>query len=425
MIETLRNAWKVEDLRKKIIFTLLMIVVFRLGAAIPVPFLDKAAIQASLAGSNLGIMDFLNLLTGQGLQNPSIFSMSIYPYITSSIIIQLLTIAIPYLEELSKEGEEGKKKLALFTKIGTILIAVVQAIATSRAFFSAGIVAQGGLENTVLILTMVAGTMLLVWVGELITEKGIGNGISIIILIGIISGLPGFAISWVQQMMAGTLNPLKVIAFLILAILIVAWVVMIAEGQRRIPVQYAKRVVGRKMYGGQATHLPIKVNMAGVMPVIFASSLLSLPQILSLFLQSGGAQNFIREYLTLEGTAGVWIYSIAQILLIIVFAYFYTAIQFNTVEYAKNLQQQGGFIPGIRPGRSTGEYLQKVTNRITFIGAISLAILATLPLILSLVFNLGVRFGGTSILIVVGVIIESVKQIEAQLMMRHYKGFLR
>lgn len=424
MLETLRNAWKVQDLRKKIVFTLLMIAVFRLGSAIPVPFLNKELIQASLEGSNLGIMEFLNMLTGQGLQNPSIFSMSIYPYITSSIIIQLLTIAIPYLEELSKEGEEGKKKLALFTKIGTIFIAVVQAIATSRAFFSAGIVAQGTLENVVLITTMVAGTMLLVWIGELITERGIGNGISIIILIGIISGLPGFAISWAQQMMAGTLNPIKVILFLILAILIVAWVVMISEGQRKLPVQYAKRVVGRKMYGGQATHLPIKVNMSGVMPVIFASSLLSLPQILSLFLGQG-AGNWIKEYLTLEGTAGVWIYSILQVLLIIVFAYFYTAIQFNTVEYAKNLQQQGGFIPGIRPGRSTGEYLQKVTNRITFIGAISLAVLATLPLILSLVFNLGVRFGGTSILIVVGVIIESIKQIEAQLMMRHYKGFLR
>lgn len=424
MLETLRNAWKVQDLRKKIVFTLLMIAVFRLGSAIPVPFLNKELIQASLEGSNLGIMEFLNMLTGQGLQNPSIFSMSIYPYITSSIIIQLLTIAIPYLEELSKEGEEGKKKLALFTKIGTIFIAVVQAIATSRAFFSAGIVAQGTLENVVLITTMVAGTMLLVWIGELITERGIGNGISIIILIGIISGLPGFAISWVNQMIAGTLNPIKVILFLILAILIIAWVVMISEGQRKLPVQYAKRVVGRKMYGGQATHLPIKVNMSGVMPVIFASSLLSLPQILSLFLGQG-AGNWIKEYLTLEGTAGVWIYSILQVLLIIVFAYFYTAIQFNTVEYAKNLQQQGGFIPGIRPGRSTGEYLQKVTNRITFIGAISLAVLATLPLILSLVFNLGVRFGGTSILIVVGVIIESIKQIEAQLMMRHYKGFLR
>lgn len=425
MLETLRNAWKVEDLRKKLIFTLLMIVVFRLGAAIPVPFLDKAAIQAALEGSNLGIMDFLNMLTGQGFSNPSIFSMSIYPYITASIILQLLTIAIPYLEELSKEGEEGKKKIARFTKIGAVLIAVVQAIATSRTFFSAGIVAEGTLENIVLIATMVAGTMLLVWIGELITERGIGNGISIIILIGIISGLPGLAITWVQQMLAGQLNPIKVILFVILAILITAWVVMIAEGQRRIPVQYAKRVVGRKMYGGQATHLPVKVNMSGVMPVIFASSLLSLPQILTLFIRNEGASGFINEWLTLNGTAGVWVYSILQILLIILFAYFYTAIQFNTVEYAKNLQQQGGFIPGIRPGRSTGEYLQRVSNRITFVGALSLAVLATLPLLLSLIFNLGVRFGGTSILIVVGVIIETVKQMEAQLMMRHYKGFLR
>ncbi len=329
------------------------------------------------------------------------------------------------MEELSKEGEEGKKKIARFTKIGAVIIAIVQAIATSQAFFRQGIVAEGALQNIVLIMTMVAGTMLLVWIGELITERGIGNGISIIILIGIISGLPGLAIAWTQQMMAGLLNPIKVIVFVILAILITAWVVLIAEGQRRIPVQYAKRVVGRKMYGGQATHLPVKVNMSGVMPVIFASSLLSLPQVLLLFISNEGASGFIKEFFTLSGTAGVWIYSILQILLIILFAYFYTAIQFNTVEYAKNLQQQGGFIPGIRPGRSTGEYLQRVSNRITFIGALSLAILATLPLILSLIFNLGVRFGGTSILIVVGVIIETVKQMEAQLMMRHYKGFLR
>lgn len=425
MLETLKNAWKVEDLRKKIIFTLLMIVVFRLGAAIPVPFLNKAAIQEQLAGSGLGIMEFLNMLTGQGLQNPSIFSMSIYPYITASIIIQLLTIAIPYLEDLSKEGEEGKKKIALFTKIGAVIIGFIQAIATTQAFFSTGIVAQGPLQNIVLLTTLVAGTMVLVWLGELITERGVGNGISFIILIGIISGLPAIAIQWFNQMRAGVLSPIKVLFFVLVAIAITAWVVMIAEGQRRIPVQYAKRVVGRKMYGGQATHLPIKVNMSGVMPVIFASSLLTVPQILSLFITNEGAKNFINNYFTLNGTVGVWLYSILQILLIILFAYFYTAIQFNTVEYAKNLQQQGGFIPGIRPGRPTGEYLQRVSNRITFIGAISLAILATLPLILSLVFNLNVRFGGTSILIVVGVIIETVKQMEAQLTMRHYKGFLR
>lgn len=425
MLETLKNAWKVEDLRKKIIFTLLMIVVFRLGAAIPVPFLNKAAIQEQLAGSGLGIMEFLNMLTGQGLQNPSIFSMSIYPYITASIIIQLLTIAIPYLEDLSKQGEEGKKKIALFTKIGAVIIGFIQAIATTQAFFSTGIVAQGPLQNIVLLTTLVAGTMVLVWLGELITERGVGNGISFIILIGIISGLPAIAIQWFNQMRAGVLSPIKVLFFVLVAIAITAWVVMIAEGQRRIPVQYAKRVVGRKMYGGQATHLPIKVNMSGVMPVIFASSLLTVPQILSLFITNEGAKNFINNYFTLNGTVGVWLYSILQILLIILFAYFYTAIQFNTVEYAKNLQQQGGFIPGIRPGRPTGEYLQRVSNRITFIGAISLAILATLPLILSLVFNLNVRFGGTSILIVVGVIIETVKQMEAQLTMRHYKGFLR
>lgn len=425
MLETLKNAWKVEDLRKKIIFTLLMIVVFRLGAAIPVPFLNKAAIQEQLAGSGLGIMEFLNMLTGQGLQNPSIFSMSIYPYITASIIIQLLTIAIPYLEDLSKEGEAGKKKIALFTKIGAVIIGFIQAIATTQAFFSTGIVAQGPLQNIVLLTTLVAGTMVLVWLGELITERGVGNGISFIILIGIISGLPAIAIQWFDQMRAGVLSPIKVLLFVLVAIAITAWVVMIAEGQRRIPVQYAKRVVGRKMYGGQATHLPIKVNMSGVMPVIFASSLLTVPQILSLFITNEGAKNFINNYFTLNGTVGVWLYSILQILLIILFAYFYTAIQFNTVEYAKNLQQQGGFIPGIRPGRPTGEYLQRVSNRITFIGAISLAILATLPLILSLVFNLNVRFGGTSILIVVGVIIETVKQMEAQLTMRHYKGFLR
>ena len=425
MLTTLRNAWKIPDIRKKITFTLIMLLVFRLGSAIPVPFMDKAAIAQLFAASEGGILQFLDLMAGGTFSQFSIFATNIYPYITASIVIQLLTIAIPKLEELAKEGEEGKKKITKYTRYGAMVLAGIQAIGYTFGLFSRALdPGATGLQKSIVIISLIAGTAFLMWIGELITAKGIGNGISLIIFVGIISKLPGSLIKTFQLVGTGELKLFKVLAFGVVFLIIIAMVVALQEGERRVPVQYAKRVVGRKMYGGQSTHIPVKVSMAGVLPVIFASSLLALPQTIALFSQ-GGASEWITKWLTPQGSIGIWVYSIFNVILIMFFTYFYTAIQFNTVEYAKNLQQNGGFVPGIRPGRPTSEHLNKVVTRITFVGGLSLAILASLPIILSKLFNMQVNFGGTAIIIVVGVALETVKQIESQMLMRHYKGFLK
>ncbi|NLC02906.1 MAG: preprotein translocase subunit SecY [Tissierellia bacterium] len=425
MLTTLKNAWKIPEIRKKIIFTLLMLLVFRLGSAIPVPFMDKAAIAELFAASEGGILQFLDLMAGGTFSQFSIFATNIYPYITASIVIQLLTIAIPKLEELAKEGEEGKKKITKYTRYGAMVLAGIQAIGYTFGLFSRALdPGATGLQKSIVIISLIAGTAFLMWIGELITAKGIGNGISLIIFVGIISKLPGSLIKTFQLVGTGELKLFKVLAFGVVFLIIIAMVVALQEGERRVPVQYAKRVVGRKMYGGQSTHIPVKVSMAGVLPVIFASSLLALPQTIALFSQ-GGASEWITKWLTPQGSIGIWVYSIFNVILIMFFTYFYTAIQFNTVEYAKNLQQNGGFVPGIRPGRPTSEHLNKVVTRITFVGGLSLAILASLPIILSKLFNMQVNFGGTAIIIVVGVALETVKQIESQMLMRHYKGFLK
>lgn len=424
MFQTLRNAWKVEEIRKKLIFTLLMLVIFRLGNAIPVPFVDRNALTQLYNYTEGNLLSFMNLLTGGALGEFTVFAMSIYPYITASIILQLLTIAIPRLEELSKEGEAGQKKIQQYTKIGAVALGLFQALGITGKLFARAIVAKGFLEQASIIVVLIAGTMFLVWLGDLITEKGIGNGISMLIFAGIISRLPHSIIGWTQSVMQGRINPISAILMVIIVVIVVAGVVVIAEGERRINVQYAKRVVGRKMYGGQATHIPIKVNMGGVMPVIFTSSLLTLPQMLGLLI-GGGFATFVNTYLNAQaGGAGAIIMNVLAVILIILFAFFYTAIQFNTVEYSKNLQQQGGFIPGIRPGRPTSDYMGKISNRITLIGAIALAILYVLPAILSAIFKLPISFGGTAIIIVVGVVLETFKQMESMLLMRHYKGFL-
>ena len=424
MLTTLRNAWRIAEIRKKIIFTLLMLLVFRLGSAIPVPYMNKDIIRSIFESSEGGLLQFLNLMGGGIFSNYSVFATSIYPYITASIVIQLLTIAIPQLEELSKQGEEGKKKITKLTRIGAIVLALIQASGYTFGIFRDALETNNALETIIVIISMVAGTAFLMWLGELITEKGIGNGISLIIFIGIISAIPGQIINAISQVIAGQLNVIKVIVFAIVFLFIIIGVIAIQEGERRIPVQYAKRVVGRKMYGGQSTHIPVKVLMAGVMPVIFASSLLALPQTIALF-SKGGVSEWITKYLTPSGSVGIWVYSIFNILLIIFFTYFYTAIQFNTVEYAKNLQQNGGFIPGIRPGRPTSEYLNKVVNRVVIVGGLALAVLSVLPIILTKIFGMNVNFGGTAIIIVVGVALETVKQLESQMLMRHYKGFLK
>ncbi|NMB07869.1 MAG: preprotein translocase subunit SecY [Tissierellia bacterium] len=424
MLSTLRNAWKIPDIRKRMIFTILMLLVIRLGSSVPVPYMDKEIIKQMFEFGQGGVLEFLDLMAGGTFSNFSIFALNIYPYITASIILQLLTIAIPKLEEIAKEGEEGRKKIAQWTKYGAVILASIQAIFMTRGFFRQAVTAEGFLQNTIIILSLIAGTSFLIWIGDLITDKGIGNGISLIIFVGIISRIPAEIVKSIQLVRIGSLSIIKLILFAIVALLIIAIVIALQEGERRVPVQYAKRVVGRKMYGGQSTHIPLKVSMSGVIPVIFSTSLLAFPQTLVLFFK-GEPSEWLTKYFSVQGNVGVWVYSILNVLLIVFFTYFYTAVQFNTVEYAKNLQQYGGFVPGIRPGRPTSEYLDKVISRLTFVGGISLALIASLPIILSHVFKLNVNFGGTAIIIVVGVALETVKQIESQMLMRHYKGFLK
>lgn len=424
MLSTLRDAWRIPDIRQKIIFTLLMLLVFRLGSAVPVPFMNRELIAEVFEANQGGLLQFLDLMAGGTFSQFSIFATNIYPYITASIIIQLLTVAIPALEQLSKEGEEGKKKIAKYTRYGAVSIAAIQAIGYTFGLFRNALETTSMLDNVVVILSMTAGTALLIWIGELITEKGIGNGISLLIFIGIVSRLPAELFNMYRYVDAGAVSIISIIIFGIIILATVAVVVALQEGQRKISVQYAKRVIGRKMYGGQSTHIPIKVLMAGVMPVIFANALMALPQTITLF-SSGPVASWIERYMTPAGSVGIWVYSIFNIILIMFFTYFYTAIQFNTVEYAKNLQQNGGFIPGIRPGRPTSEHLNRVVSRIVFVGGSALAVLSTLPVVLSRLFGMQVNFGGTAVIIVVGVALETVRQIESQMLMRHYKGFLK
>lgn len=424
MFKTLSNAWRIAEIRSKMIFTLLMIVVYRLGNIIPIPFMDKAVVSQIMHSNEGGLVGLLDLLAGGSLKQMSVFALSIYPYITASIVVQLLTIAFPRLGEIARDGEMGKKKIAKYTKIGAVILGIFEANAIARGLFARAIVAKGAIETTIIITSILAGTMFLIWLGESITEKGIGNGISVIIFLGIISNIPSQLASFIYGLNAGTIGILSIIGLLIAAVAIVVVVVLINEGERKITVQYAKKVVGRKMYGGQATHIPIKVNMSGVMPVIFASSLLAMPQTLALLFGDGNMPNWFRQYFTVEGTVGLYMYTIINFILIILFGFFYSSIQFNTVEYAKNLQQYGGFIPGIRPGKPTGEYLQRISNRITFSGSVILALIASMPIILSRLSGMKINFGGTSVIIIVGVVIETMKQIESMMLMRHYKGFL-
>ncbi|WP_312814632.1 preprotein translocase subunit SecY [Sedimentibacter sp.] len=422
MFETLRNAWKIPDLRKKMTFTFLMLVIYRLGAVIPVPGIDRAIVGNMFAGTAGGLLDFFDMMSGGAFKDFTIFALNIYPYITSSIILQLLAIAIPKLEEIFKR-EDGKKKMAQWTRYITVVLALIQATAYAVGFFNSAIIDQSFLSILSVVIVLTAGTAFLMWLGELITEKGIGNGISLIIMIGIISRYPTDVGTMIFQMQNGAVNIIEIILFLVFALIIVVGVIAIQQGERKIPVQYAKRVVGRKMYGGQSTHIPMKVLMAGVMPVIFASTLLAIPQTLGFFFPN--MLDGVQKYFSVAQSPGVYIYTILNIVLIIFFTYFYTAVQFNPFEYSNTLKENGGFIPGIRPGRPTAEYLNKVLNRVTIAGAIALAIIATIPTLVFSFTSLNINFGGTSLLIVTGVALETMKQIEAQMLMRHYKGFLK
>ena len=404
-------------MRKKILFTLLMFVVFRLAAHIPVPGISQDAL-GELFGSDLWTL--MDTFSGGSLKYFTVCAMGIMPYINASIIMNLLTIAIPYFENLAREGQEGRKKMAQYTRYGAVGLAFVQSIGMTFYIHSA-LENPGFFSYAVVALTLTAGTCFLMWLGELITEHGVGNGISLIIFIGILSGMPSTIRTIVTSVQGGQTNIITVILFVILAVLIIAGVVFIQEAQRRIPVQYAKRMVGRRMYGGQGSHIPIKVNQTGVIPIIFAMSLLMLPAALANPFPNNGFAAFIAGLFS----QGSWFYMFMYVLLIIFFTYFYTAVTFNCREVAENLQKNGGFIPGLRPGKPTSEYLDGVLTRITLAGAIFLAAIAIMPFLATKLSGLDIYFGGTSLLIVVGVALDTMKQLDNQIMERQYSGFMK
>ena len=425
MFDTIRNAWKIVDLRKKLIYTFIMLIIFRLGSTIPVPLINPDMLEQMFTGDNT-MFGFIDIVSGGAFKNATIFAMSITPYINSSIIMQLLCVAIPALERLQKEGEEGRKKIGQFMRYGTVVLAIIQAVGLYFLLKSSNAITNPGWQSAIVIITtFTAGTAFLMWLGEQITEKGVGNGISLIIFAGIVSRIPDMAKTLYASVESGALNWLMVAVILVFALLIIAFVVMMNEAERRLPVQYAKRVVGRKMYGGQSTHIPIKVAGAGVIPIIFAMSIMAFPGTIASFFgktaQSGG---FWGAFLWVFSGQS-WIYAVLYFLLIIFFTYFYTAIQFNPIEMSNNMKKNGGFIPGIRLGRPTSDYIARVLSRVTLAGAFFLAFIAVIPIFMNLGLHISnFSIGGTSLLIVVGVALETVQNMESQMLMRHYKGFL-
>ena len=430
MFETWKNAFKQEDLRKKILYTLFIIFIFRLGSAIPTPFINPTALKSMVSGG-ADFLSYLNIMTGGGLEQANIFAMSITPYINSSIIIQLLTVAIPALERLAKEGTEGQKTIQKITRYTTFILAIMQAI----GFYFVMRRTSGVLEYTtgfsgvfaaiVIVAVFTAGTAVVVWLGDRITEKGVGNGISIILFAGILSRGPAAFMQLAAWWQLGSSNPMYyfLVPFIVLVfIAMIAFIVFMTDAERRIPVSYAKRVVGRKMYGGQNSHIPIKVNMTGVMPIIFAMSFLSIPNMIGSFanVKEGG---FWDKFFKLFQTNS-WVYAVLYLLLIVAFNYFYVAIQYNPVEIANNLRKNIGAVPGIRPGKPTSDFIARVISKVTLVGAIFLGIIAVFPIVFSAITKANVSLGGTSILIIVGVALETMRQMESQMMMRHHKGFL-
>ena len=426
-LDSLKNAWNVADLRKKIGYTLLMFLIFRIGAHIPSPFVDRELLN-ELFGSG-AMMTFMNTLSGGSFKSLSVFALSITPYITASIIFQLLTVVVPQLERLSKEGDYGRKKITQYTRYATVGLGFVQAIGLTFGIRSALIIPSPEMRWPIIImvaLVLTAGTAFLMWLGEAITEKGIGNGISLIIFAGIVSQIPSAISSLFSMLRVGEIGGFSIIGLLLIVTFITAGVIYVHEGQRRVIVQYAKRVVGRRVYGGQSSHIPLKVNQAGVIPVIFAISLVALPQTISSYMPTSGFSQFVSVWFSMNGSLTSIPYLLFYGALIIFFTYFYTSITFNTNDVAENLKKYGGFIPGLRPGRPTAEYLTKVLNRITLAGGLFLALIAVLPtLVIGLTGITNIYFGGTSLLIVVGVALDTMKQIESQLMSRHYQGFMK
>ncbi|MCI8268052.1 MAG: preprotein translocase subunit SecY [Lachnospiraceae bacterium] len=436
MLKTLRNAWKDKEIRKKLLYTFMMLVVIRFGSELPIPGVNTSYFADFFARQSGDAFNFFDAMTGGSFTSMSVLALSITPYITSSIIMQLLTIAIPKLEEMQREGEDGRKKIAEYTRYLTVALALIESTAMAVGFGGQGLLINYNVWSVIIaVVTMTAGSAFLMWIGERITEKGVGNGISIVLLFNIVSSLPQDVSSLYNTFMNGRIIAVQVVAFLMILAVIVAMVVFVVylqDGERRIPVQYSKKMVGRKMVGGQSYHIPLKVNTAGVIPVIFASSILSFPVVI--------AQFFNPDYSTIPGkilmllNQSYWFrpempwYSVGlviYIVLIVLFAYFYTSITFNPLEVANNMKKSGGFIPGIRPGKPTSEYLEKILNYIIFIGAVGLIIISVIPIMISGVFGVSrLSFLGTSLIIIVSVILETIKAIESQVIVRNYKGFL-
>jgi preprotein translocase subunit SecY len=419
LLESLRNALKVTELKTKLLYTLGMIFVFRLGAHVPVPgVIPERFVELVSSGMIFG---FFDIISGGALKNFSIFAMGVMPYINASIIMNLLTSVIPHLERLAKEGEEGRKKITEYTRYFTVVLAFVQGL--GMVIGVRGAVENPSPMNYIMVaVTITAGTTFLMWMGEQITEKGIGNGISLLIFAGIVSRVPSGAVQLFEYLNAGTINVLSIVGLLIIGGLVIAGVVAIQQGQRRIPVQYAKRVVGRRIYGGQTTHLPLKVNQAGVIPIIFASSLLMFPETIAHWFANSSVAAFYVQYFGWGSASHTLIYA----LLIIGFTYFYTAIIMNPADVADNIKKYGGFIPGLRPGRPTAEYINRIMSRVTLAGAIFLALIAILPNFVLLATRIpNIYFGGTALLIVVGVALDTMKQVESHLLMRSYQGFIK
>ncbi|MCC8357999.1 MAG: preprotein translocase subunit SecY [Oscillospiraceae bacterium] len=430
MLKTFANAWKIEEIRKKILFTLFIVLLYRLGNAVPVPYVNVTYLQEYFTSLENTVLGLYNVMSGGAFSSATIFALSIQPYINASIIMQLLCVAIPALERMSKDqGEEGRKKIASITRYVTVGIGLLQGFAYYMLIKNNSLLTADGSgvwAAIVIVVTFTAGSALIMWLGEQITEFGIGNGISIILFASIVSRFPQAAVTSFSNISSGSLAWWALLLIVIGFLAMIVLIVFVNDAERRIPVQYSKRVVGRKMYGGQSTHLPMKVNMSGVMPIIFAQSIVSLPAtIVQLVKGSTLEAGTFAYYISQTNT---WLYVICYALLIVFFGYFYSTIQFNPIEISNNLRKNGGFIPGYRPGKPTSEYIQKVLNKITLFGSLYLCIIATVPYIISIYSdvaqNVGISLGGTSIIIVVGVALETVQILESQMLMRHYKGFL-
>ena len=432
MLQTVKNAWKIPELRNKILFTLMIVILYRIGAVIPVPYVSSEMLSYIMGQDTGSLFQYINVLSGDAFSQATLFALSVSPYITSQIIMQLLTIAIPALERISKDGEEGKKKINQISRYVTIGIAVVTAYGYYMYMRASSVIVETSVFAAIVIVACyVAGSALIMWLAETINDHGIGNGVSIILFANILSGLPAFLISLFSQMFTGGWKGLVyALVVMIIGLAMLTFIIFMSESERRLPIQYAKKVVGRKMYGGQSTNLPIKVNMSGVMPIIFANSILGLPTTIAALLSTPKEGSFWDKFLGFFSYDS-WFYVVLFVILIIAFAYFYIAISFNPVEVSNNLKKNGGFIPGIRPGKPTSDYITKVLNKIILIGALMLSVIAALPLVINMIATAALgngigslAFGGSSIIIVVGVVIELVRAVEAEMTMRHYKGFL-